>query len=240
VGIYVAPLRLIAFLSYPGQALAQGVAPRMARHPDDPPTVGALSRGLGYLVIVQAGLVAFLLVWSEPLVRLVLGTEFLESAEVLRALTPFVFLAGLAPMVISPLNYAGEGNRRIPIAIAAVVVGAVIDVILIPEIGILGAAVGSDVGYALYVGGHLWLSHRYLRLPLRPLAASAARSLTAAAGMAAVLALIGTGELSALEWVGGLLGGSAIFLAILLVTRELSVGEIRLLSRMPARALRGG
>jgi O-antigen/teichoic acid export membrane protein len=240
VGVYVAPLRLIAFLRYPGQALAEGVAPRMARHPDDSPTVGALTRGLGYMVIVQAGLAAFLLVWAEPLVRLVLGTQFIESAEVLRALTPYVLLGGLGPMVVSPLNYAGEGRRRVPIAIATVAVGAAIDVALIPTIGVLGAAVGTDVGYALYVGGHLWLCHRFLDLPLRPLAATATRSLLAAAAMAAVLALAGTVELSALEWIGGLIGGSGAFLAVLLATRELSVGEIRFISSLPARALRSG
>jgi O-antigen/teichoic acid export membrane protein len=240
VGIYVAPLRLIALMRYPGQALAEGVAPRMARHPDDPPTVGALARGLGYMIIVQAGIVAFLLVWAEPLVRLVLGTEFIESAEVLRALTPYVLLGGLGPMVVSPLNYAGEARRRVPIAIATVALGAAIDVVLIPRIGILGAAVGTDVAYALYVGGHLWLCHRFLALPLKPLAATAVRSLAAAAAMAAVLALFGTAELSALQWIGGLIAASAAFLAVLLATRELSVGEIRFLSSLPARALRSG
>ena len=240
VGIYTAPLRLIAFLSYPGMALAQGVAPRMARHPDDPPTLRALSRGLGYMVIVQAGLVAGLLVWAEPIVRLTLGSQFLESAEVLRALTPYVLLGGLGPMVISPLNYAGEGRRRVPVAIATVVLGIVIDIILIPRIGILGAAVGTDVAYALYVGSHMWLAHRHLGLPLRPLVATAVRSLVAAAAMAGVLALFGTAELSALEWILGTVAGSAVFLAVLLATRELSMRDIRFLKTLPSRALRSG
>lgn len=240
VGIYSAPLRLIAFLGYPGYAVAQGVAPRMASHPDEPPNLEALTRALGYVVILQAGLVAFLLVWAEPIVRLALGSEFLESADVLRVLTPFVFLGGLAPLLISPLNYAGEGRRRIPLSIAAVVVAAGIDVVLIPKIGILGAAVGADVAYALYIGGHVWLSHRLLGLPLRPVASRAVRALVAAGGMAAVLALVGTAELSALQWIAGLGGGSAAFLAILLATKAVSVEEIRFLAGLPARALRGG
>jgi len=240
VGIYTAPLRLIAFLTYPGMALAQGVAPRMARHPDDPPTIRALSRGLGYMVIGQVGLVAVLLVWAEPIVRLTLGSQFLESAEVLRALTPYVLLGGLGPMVISPLNYAGEGRRRVPVAIATVVLGIVIDIILIPRIGILGAAVGTDVAYALYVGSHLWLAHRHLGLPLRPLVATAARSLVAAAAMAGVLALFGTAELSALEWILGSLAGSVVFVGVLVATRALSMRDVRFLRTLPSRALRSG
>ena len=240
VGVYSAPLRLIALVGYPALALAQGVAPRMARHPDDPPNVAALERAIGYIVILQAGVVAFLLLWADPIVRLVLGSEFSESAEVIRALTPFVLLTSVTSLLTSPLNYAGEGRRRIPIMFAAVVVNAAIDVVLIPEIGVLGAAIGTDVAYALYAGAHLWLCHRLLGLPLRPLAATAGRALLAAGAMAAVLALVGTESLSALEWLVGLPVAPAAFVATLLATRALSPGEIRTLVRLPVKALRSG
>jgi O-antigen/teichoic acid export membrane protein len=239
VGIYSAPLRLIAFLSYPGLAVAQAVSPRLARHPDEPPNLNALERALGYTMVLQAWLVALLLVWATPIVQLALGSEFLESAEVLRALTPFVFLAGMAPLLISPLNYAGEGRRRIPIAIATVALAATLDVILIPRIGVLGAAIGSDVAYLLYVGGHLWLSRRVLGLPIAPLAASLWRAVLAGACMAGVLAAFGTSELTPLEWAGGLTLGSAVFVAALIAVGALTVAEIRSLARLPAKALRG-
>ncbi len=240
VGIYSAPLRLLAFLGYPGYAVAQGVAPRLARHRDEPPNVAVLIRSLGYVVILQAALVAVLLAWAEPIVRLILGPEYLESAEVLRALTPFVFLSGVGPLLSAPLNYAGEGRRRIPVSIAAVVLAVVIDVILIPRMGILGAAVGTDVAYGLYVGGHLLIARRTFALPMRPLASSVARSLLAGAGLAAVLVVIGTHELSALEWIAGLVGGSFVFVSLLLATRLVSARELAYLIRLPSRALRRG
>jgi O-antigen/teichoic acid export membrane protein len=239
VGIYSAALRLITVLRYPGQALAQGIAPRLARHPDEPPNVRALSTGLGYMISFQAGVAAVLLVWAEPIVELVLGPEFLESAEVLRALTPLILLVGLSTLLSSALNYAGEGRRRMPVAIATFFVTAASGVILIPEIGILGAAVGSDVAYALYVGGHLWLCRRVLGLPLRPLAVTAGGSLAALGAMAAVLLAIGTGgQLSVIQWTAGLTLGSAAFVVTLVATRALSIGEIRFLLGLPARALR--
>jgi O-antigen/teichoic acid export membrane protein len=237
VAFFSAPLRLVAFLAYPAMALSQGVAPRLARHSHDAPRVGAMQLGLRYMVIFQAGVVAGLIVWADPIVHLALGPKFSESADVLRALAPLVFLSGINPMLVSPLNFAGEGRRRIPVTIAALVVNAALDVILIPAIGILGAAVGSDVAYTLYAGSNLWISHRVLGLPLKPLAATAARALVAAGAMAAVLALVGTGSLSALEWIIGLVFAPAAFVATLLATRELSVGEIRALVR-PLRALR--
>ena len=238
VGIYSAPLQLITVLGYPGYALAQGIAPRLARHPKDPQNVEALTRGLSYVLILQSGLVAVVAVWAEPIVRLALGEAFLESAEVLRALTPVVFFAGVSTLLVQPLNYAGEGRRRIPIAVTMVLIAAGLNVLLIPEIGVLGAAVSTNVASCVSVGGHLWLSHRVLSLPLAPLASSAVRALAAAAGLAGVLALVGTGELSAVQWVVGIVGGSAVFVAILLATRALSIAELRSLLRLARRALR--
>jgi O-antigen/teichoic acid export membrane protein len=240
VGVFGAPLRLIAFVGYPAMAISQGVAPRLARHPDDPPNVAALERGLGYIVVLQAGVVAFLTLWADPIVRLALGSEFSESAEVLRALAPFVFLQGFTVMLSSPLNYAGEGKRRIPITIAAIAVNVILDVILLPTIGVLGAAVGTDVAYSLYAGAHLWLCYRLFDLPLRPLAATAARALAAAGAMAAVLALIGTGSLSPLQWAVGLILAPSAFVSTLLVTGELSIRELRTLVSLPAKAVRRG
>ena len=44
----------------------------------------------------------------------------------------------------------------------------VIDVALLPEIGIVAGAIGNDVAYAIWVPGHLWILHRLLGLELRP------------------------------------------------------------------------
>jgi O-antigen/teichoic acid export membrane protein len=240
VGFFTAPLRLTAFLAYPGLALSQGIAPRLARHRHDAPRVRALELGTRYIVIFQAGVVAILIIWADPIVNLALGSKFSESADVLRALAPLIFLSGINPMVVSSLNYAGEGKRRIRVTIAAIVVNAAIDVALIPTIGILGAAVGTDVAYALYAGSNLWLAHRVLGLPLSPLAVTAARSFLAAAALAAVLALVGTGSLSPLQWLVGLVGGGAAFVVVLLVTSEVSLGELRSLPLRPLKALRSG
>lgn len=226
-GLYSAPLRLIILLEYPGLALAQGVAPRMARNPDEPLRTDAMEKSLRYLLILQAAIFAVILVWAEPIVGLLLGSGFEESADVLRALSPFVFMRGLSPILSSPLNYFGESRRRIPFAIAAVLINAAIDIALIPKIGILAGAIGTNVAFAFYLGAHVWLCRSLLGLRIGALGLTALRALVAAAAMAGVLLLAGTAELSLLGWVGGLLGGTLAFFAALLATRELSAMELR-------------
>ncbi len=228
-GLFQAPLRLVTFLHYPAYALAAGVAPRVARHQVEGSSVGPFAGALRGLVLFQAALVAPLVIWADPLVELVLGPDYAKSAEVLRALAPYVFLAGLGPLVSMAVNYLGEARRRLPIAIVAVAVNAGIDVVLIPEIGIVAGAIGTNVAYAIYVPAHLWICRSLLDLPMRPLLVSFGKALVAAAAMAGVLALFGTRDVSLPELLAGGLIGLAVYVGVLLVLRELSGDEMRVL-----------
>ncbi len=90
-------------------------------------------------------------VWATPLIRFTLGDGYDRAAPVLRALGPYVFLNGFSMLVATGLNYLGRAGRRVPIALATVLLNVVLDVILIPRIGVVGGAIGSDAGYAIYV-----------------------------------------------------------------------------------------
>jgi len=126
--------------------------------------------------------------------------------------------------------YAGEARRRVPIALGALAVNAVIDVILIPDIGIVGGAIGTNVAYAIYVPAHLWICKDMLGVDLRPILVSFARALVAAAAMAGVLALFGTEDVGILALIAGSVAGLAVYLAVLLALRELTVGDLRRLA----------
>lgn len=226
-GIYAAPVKLTAVLHYPGLALGQAIAPRLARHPDHPPDTAALQRGWRYLVILQAAVAVTIATWAEPIVDLILGPGYAESAEVLRALAPFVFLHGIGPLTSVSVNYLGEARRRIPIAIGCVILNLVLMLVLIEEIGITGAAISLDIAYAVYVAGHLWICARLLEISLVPLAVTALRSLLASVALAFVLIAFGTQQLDAAEWVLGPICAVAVYLGVLLVTRETSIAELR-------------
>lgn len=227
VGLFQAPVRFTIFLQHPGLSVASAVAPRLARREGHPPAVREFAASIRYLILYQALLIAPVVIWARPITELLLGDGYEESAEVLRALAPFIFLSGLAPLLSLAVNYLGEARRRVPIAIGAVIVNVVLDLILIPSMGIVGAAVGTGVAYALYVPAHFLICRQMLDLPLRPIAVTLARSLLAASAMAGVLALFGTDELSPLEWIAGALGGVAAFASVLVASRELTGHEVR-------------
>ena len=224
-GLFLAPLRLVSFLTYPALALANGVAPRLAGAGRER-AVEPFTRAIRMLIVFQALLVPPLVIWAEPIVDLLLGDGYEESAEVLRALAPFVFLMGIGTLLALGVNFLGEARRRVPIAIATVSVNIVLDLILLPEIGIVGGAIATDVAFSIYVGAHFWICRRMLAIELRPLGITFLRALLAAGAMAGALALFGVSDVAPGLLAVGLVAGTIAFVAVLALTRELTRADL--------------
>lgn len=227
VGLFEAPLRVAAFLHYPGMAAAEAIGPRLAQGSDEGPRVGAFENGLRLVIIVQLALSVPLVVWAHPIVELALGSDYGGSTETLRVLSVYAFLGGVGTVVAHAANYLGEARRRIPIAVITIVINLAIDVTLIPEIGIIAGAIGTGVAFAFYVPAHLWIVHRVLAIDMRRIGLTLVRALAAGAAFAGCLALFGTSSLSAPAWIAGSVAGVSIYLGVLLITREVAVSEVR-------------
>jgi stage V sporulation protein B len=225
VGSFGAVVKLLVVVSYVGLAVSAGVAPRLSLA-DGNPDVRSFNEALRYLTIVQGLVIAPMVIWARPLVDLLLGSGYHQSAEIMRWLAPFYFIGAPASLITVAVTYLGEARRRVPVMLVTLLFGLVITYVLLRVIGVVGAAIADDIIEVLYVGGHLWICSTLIDVDLRGFAWCAARTVTAAAAMAAVLFAVGTGDLSVAQWVVGLVGGSAAFVAALLVTRELTVGEI--------------
>jgi O-antigen/teichoic acid export membrane protein len=230
VGLFEAAYRLAGLLYFIGLPVRSSVAPRLTRGGNGPDHE-ALETALRYMVLVQGVILAPLIVWAEPLTRIVLGTDYLGSVDTLRALAPFALLTAVSPLLAGAANYLGAAARRVPIAIAALVVNAAIDVALLDRIGIIAGAIGTDVAYTLYVAAHLRLCQDLAGLRLRPLVAPLLGSLGGAAGMSLVLLMFGTGQIAVpLVVVGGSLG-TAVYAGILVLTRQVTREELTAIGR---------
>jgi O-antigen/teichoic acid export membrane protein len=225
VAFFDAPARLCVVLQYPAYALALGVGPRMA---GDRRTVSDedFAASMRFVLILQSFLLAGVVAWSGPIVRLILGDRYAAAIPVLRALGPYVYLSGLGALLSITVNYLGEARRRVPIAIFALVLDIAIDLVFLPRIGVVAGAVATDVAYATYVLGHVIIAARIVALPGKALAISCARCLVAAAAMSAALAAVGTTSLSLVGWVAGGVAGSAAYVAALAATRELTRSDL--------------
>jgi O-antigen/teichoic acid export membrane protein len=235
VGLFAAALRLTSLLHYPGLAISNSVSPRVVRTARHEPDRRSFQVALRWLIVLQVAIVVPLLVWATPIVNLLLGSEYEESALVLQVLAPFIFLQGIGPLVSVSVNYLGEARRRIPIAVAAVVVNCAIDLALIPRIGIVAGAIGTSAAYAIYVPAHYLICRRALDLPLRPTLVTLGRSALAGAAMALPLLALGTSTLAPLEWVAGAVLAPTAFVLVLLLTREVTLAQLRSLAHRLSR-----
>jgi O-antigen/teichoic acid export membrane protein len=232
-GLFGAPIRLLTVFGYPSMAAASGVAPRLARHEQHPPNVAAFRAAIRFLIIFQLVLVAPAVVWAEPIVDLVLGDGYQASAQVLRGLAPFLAMTGLVPLLSVAVNYLGEARRRVWLAIGTLALNAAIDAVLLPRIGIVAAAIGTDAAVVLYLAGHLQICRSEIELPLAPIFGTLARCLLGVTAMAGVLLAFGTTDLSPLAAVGGTIGGLLAYVGALVLSGEVPPGEIR---RLPQAA----
>jgi O-antigen/teichoic acid export membrane protein len=224
-GLFSAPTRLLALFFYPGIAISNGIAPRMARSSDGEPDGAALAAGVRGLTLFYAMLLAPLVIWAKPIVHIALGGSYGGSVETMQVLSLSVLLGGLAPLVSVSANYLGDVRRRVPLMIGATLLDAAIDVVLIPRIGIVSGAIATAAAYGVMLAGHLVICSRHVKLPFAQLAVTAARALLAAAAMGLVLALWGSDPSIPIMIVGAITG-AVVFLLALVLLGELSRREL--------------
>ncbi len=172
--------------------------------------------------------VAPLVVWPSVIVNILLGSSYHQAPDVLRALAPYVFMVGPATLASNTLDYLGEARRRIPSVVAAVLTNVALDLYLIPRIGVVGGAIGTDAAYAVFLPPHLGLCLKIQRLSVVPSLRSTARAGTAAIAMGAVLLAFGTEDLPIWKVVMGAVCALTAYCVTLIAVREITYAEIRL------------
>jgi O-antigen/teichoic acid export membrane protein len=222
---------LSILLQHPALSVANGVGPGLARLGGAAPPTGEFLQALRGITLFQCYLVVPALVWAEPITSLLLGPQYPDAAKVLVALTPNLFLQGFAPLVSISVNYLGEARRRVPIAVASAALAAITGVIFIPRYGVTAAALASGGVIGFYVVAHLAICVRLLHLSLAPAARSLLRGLIAAAAMGLVLRAFGTEDVPIVELLAGGVLGTAVFVGVLVLTRELRRSDWSRLAR---------
>jgi O-antigen/teichoic acid export membrane protein len=224
VGEFTAPLRLVVLFGYIGQSVGVAVSPRLAGTDRDVPTFIAALRAL---VILQVALAAVLVAWAEPIVNTLLGPNYRVAGQVLRGLAPYAFFIGVGPLITMTVTFFGAARQRVPIVLGCLAVNLVIDLVLLPTVGVIGATIGTGVATAIYVPAHLRICVQELELDLRPLGMSLLRALIAGGAASGALLVIGSSRLSVVDWIAGAAVVPLMFGGVLLVLGELRPSEWR-------------
>ena len=239
-GNFDAADRITTFMQYFGIAVAVGFAPRLAPGRRTLADSQLFMRALRYTLLFYLLLAAATLVWAKPIVGLLLGGAYESAPSIVAALAPSVVLFGIGEVLAVAVNYLGVARSRVPLAIGALLINIVIDIILVPEMGVTAGALGTGVALVVYVAGHVRICQREMDVSFASLVPTALRGLAAAAVAAAILYAFGTDDLSILEGILGAPLAALGFVGTLLALRELKPGELRSAFVLIRGRLRGG
>jgi O-antigen/teichoic acid export membrane protein len=218
-------LALVVAMSALALVVSNWVAARLVQRPREE-NVRALEGALRRVIVLACVIVAPAIVWATPMTHAMFGPADSRSADVLTAMLPFVFCCGIAPLLIHASNDASEAWHRLTVSLSTLALTATVGFILIPRHGLLGAVIAADVGFGFYTIAHIYVCRRLLKLRVRMLAWSLACGLTAAAAMALVLASVRMTAPTTSDWLEGGVGGLAVYLAMLIFTRELAFADL--------------
>lgn len=91
----------------------------------------------------------FLVLFAEPLVQLLYGNSYIESARIIKYLIPGVFFMVIVKVLHADLSGRGFPLYAIWVTIGPLLVNILLNYIFIPKYGIDGAAVTSTISYFL-------------------------------------------------------------------------------------------
>jgi hypothetical protein len=186
-------------------------------------TEAGLARRLRSAVRSQGLVLAGLIVWAEPLMRLLFGARFGAGAATLRLLCVAAFVSPVAWIVTAAVARLPGIRDRLLVSALSCEVGVCATYLLATARGTVGGAAGADALILLCLIGSLWVGRMALDLESPALAHTLVRTVAAATAMAAVMYAVGTRDLTTVGWIGGAAGGAAAYLAVLLATAEVSL-----------------
>jgi len=162
VSFYVIGKQVAGFLQSPASALGFTVSPTYSSLQTEGNTDKAatmLEESITYILLLYIPAAAGLILVAEPMVRFVFGVEYIGATPVVQLLALYAVLHAVASLISNGLDYLGKAKVRAAIKITTSVSNAILNVILIPRIGVVGAAIATVVTFGIYIVANLYIMH---------------------------------------------------------------------------------
>lgn len=148
-----------------------------------------VSQVFTYSVALTIPGAVLLVLTSRDIIVLLASTKYSGSAALTAYLLPGVFMGEMNFLLASGLLINGGTIALAMLSLASAAVNLILNLLLLPRWGLVGAACATTMAYGLLMLGTYWLSRSVLQLRLRPLVL--AESLLATAIMVLSLSLLG-------------------------------------------------
>lgn len=170
VAYYMVSRQIIDFIETPISALGFTLAPAY----EDQKVKGnfdtaahlyeqALSHGLLLYIPAASGLILV----SEPLIEIIFGSDYIEAVPVLRIFAIYAVLRVITALTSNGLDFMGRARERAIVKGLTAIMNVVLNLVLIPLLGVVGAAIATIITYSLYAFANMYIFTREFDLRAR-------------------------------------------------------------------------
>lgn len=169
VGFYVLADRVIKFVETPMSALGFTLSPmygsqKAAGNISQISRIYEVALVNSLLLYIPAG--AGIILVADPLIQLVFGPEYSGAVIILQVLGLYAVLKAVTKLTDNGLNYLGRARERAIVRLVTAVLNVGLNILLLPLIGVVGAAIATVITYGLYTAANIYIVS--LELELRP------------------------------------------------------------------------
>ncbi|MFC7215566.1 flippase [Saliphagus sp. GCM10025334] len=189
VSYYVLSKQIVHFVEMPMSALGFTLSPTFGaeKASDNVDRAARLyETSLVYSLLLYVPIGAGLVLVAEPAVILLVGQEYLGAVPVLQVLALFAVLQAVTKLTSNGLDYLGRARSRALVKGSTAVLNVGLNVLLIPTMGVVGAAIATVITYSMYTLANVYIIDQEFSLRMGFLA----RRLAAICAITGVMALV--------------------------------------------------
>ena len=159
VGYYTIAKQVSDFVAAPASSFGYTISPALGEQSSKDKQARAATlyeRSLEYVLLAYVPAVVGLVLVAEPTVRYVFGPEYLGAVTTLQVFSGFMLVNSINKVTSDGLDYLGRARSRAIIKSAMAVSNVGLNLLLIPAMGVVGAAVATVITYTIYTGSNVF------------------------------------------------------------------------------------
>ncbi len=187
-----------------------------------------LSHSLKYFLFLTIPAAFGLSILAKPILAILTTPEFISGSIVIPFLAFSYLFAGAYQIIINITLIVKKTKINLITHIVAASANVILNIILIPIIGILGAAIATLASYMLMTVISVYISFQHITFNLN--GKFITKSIAASSVMAAVLYFIHPVEIT--DLILTMIGGALIYFTVMVVFKGLSYDEIVMIRKL--------
>lgn len=190
VGYYTVAKQVSDFVAVPAASFGFTISPALGEQKSGDRLDRAAhlyERSLEYVLLAYIPAAAGLILVAEPMIQYVFGAAYLGAVPVVQVFSGFVLVNAVNKVTSDGLDYLGRARERAIVKSVMAVSNFLLNLVLIPRMGAVGAAIATVITYTIYTGANVWVIHSELGFNVRRVGRHIGVVCLVTAGMAAVV-----------------------------------------------------